>query len=192
MATTAQLSIAIDAMSGDHGIEVTVPAALAVLAKHEDVCLSLVGVEEAIQGALDRAGFVPTDRLHCIHAAEQVEMDENPAHALRSKRDSSMRVAVDQLKAGTANACVSAGNTGALVAISRYVLRTLPGIDRPAITATIPTSTGHTHALDLGANIDCKAEQLVQFAVMGWALATAIDNLDNPRIGFLNGFVAFV
>ena len=182
----AQPSIAVDAMSGDYGASVAVPAALAVLARHDDVCLSLVGQKEAILSELDKAGARVSERLQCIHASEQVGMGEDPAHALRAKRDSSMRIAIEQVKSGTADACVSAGNTGALVAISRYVLRTLPGIDRPAITTTIPTLTGHTHALDLGANIDCKAEQLVQFAVMGSALSMAIDNVGEPKIGLLN------
>ena len=181
-----QPSIAIDAMSGDRGIDVSVPAALAILAKHDDIRLILVGQEQAIVAALNEHDSCLSDRLRCIHASEQITMDESPSHALRSKRDSSMRIAIEQVKTKTADACVSAGNTGALVAISRYVLRTLPGIDRPAITTTIPTATGHTHALDLGANIDCKAEQLVQFAVMGSALSMAVDNVEQPRIGLLN------
>lgn len=179
-------SIAIDAMSGDYGIDVTLPAALNILAKHKNVYLILVGQEEAIMTGLQKLGVALSDRLRFVPASERVEMDDQPAHALRSKRDSSMRIAIEQVKNGDADACVSSGNTGALVAISRYILRTLLGIDRPAITTTIPTAVGHTYALDLGANIDCKAEQLVQFAVMGSALAIAVDNLNEPRIGLLN------
>jgi glycerol-3-phosphate acyltransferase PlsX len=113
-------------------------------------------------------------------------MDEKPSLALKKKKDSSMRVAINLVKAGEVDACVSAGNTGALMATARYVLKTLPGIDRPAIITTIPTMNGHTHMLDLGANVDSSSEHLLQFAVMGSVLTSAVDNIDKPRIGLLN------
>ncbi len=172
-------------MSGDHGPDVAVPAALAMLKRYEDTSLILVGDEQRLQSAL-AAHNPPQARLRCVHASQKVEMDEEPTHALRAKKDSSMRVAVNLVREGEAAACVSAGNTGALMAISRYVLRMLAGIERPAITAALPTSSGHTHMLDLGANVDCKAEHLFQFAMMGAVLVSALDNVARPRVGLLN------
>jgi glycerol-3-phosphate acyltransferase PlsX len=125
-------------------------------------------------------------RLHIRHASQTVGMDEPPAQALRLKKDSSMRVALDLVRSDEAKACVSAGNTGALMATARYVLKTLPGIDRPAIITAIPSLQGHTHMLDIGANVDCTAEHLAQFATMGAIVASAVDNIDNPRVGLLN------
>ncbi len=179
------VTVAIDMMSGDRGLDVTVPAALATLKRREDTSLILVGDEPRVEAAL-RGGSYPANRLRCVHAPQRVEMDEEPTHALRTKKESSMRVAVNLVREGEAAACVSAGNTGALMAISRYVLRMLAGIERPAITTALPTLTGYTHMLDLGANVDCKAEQLFQFAMMGSVLVSALDNLDRPRVGLLN------
>ena len=178
-------TISIDVMSGDHGVDIAIPAALAVLDRYEDTALTLVGDESRIRPALPASGR-SGGRLQCVHASQRVEMDEEPTHALRSKRDSSMRVAVNLVREGKAAACVSAGNTGALMAISRYVLRMLAGIERPAITVALPTSSGHTYMLDLGANVDCKAEHLFQFSMMGSVLVSALDGIAKPRVGLLN------
>src|SRR3970040_2194406 len=152
-------------MGGDHGLTVTIPAALAVLAEQPDLELVLVGQRDAIERAIAGAPVHPRVRIR--HASETVAMDESPATALRSKKDSSMRVAIDLVKTGEAGACVSAGNTGALMATARFVLKTLPGIDRPAIITAWPTMRGHAHVLDLGANVDSTPEQLFQFGIMG-------------------------
>ncbi len=178
--------IALDAMGGDHGPPVTVPAALAALRRHADIEVVLVGDEAALQRELERHGGRNRDRLSLRHASQVVGMDEAPAQALRNKKDSSMRVAIDMVRAGEADAAVSAGNTGALMATAKFVLKTLPGIDRPAICTALPALGGHTHILDLGANIDCSGEQLYQFAVMGYALVAAVDDKREPRVGLLN------
>lgn len=176
-------TIALDAMGGDFGPEVVVPAALSALNKNEDLNLILVGDQEKIESQLHSQS---NDRLSVYHASQIVEMDDPPAQALRSKKDSSMRVAINLVKEGHAQACVSAGNTGALMATARYVLHTLAGIDRPAINTTLPSIEGHTYMLDLGANVDCKAENLFQFAVMGSVLASAVDDIELPKVGLLN------
>lgn len=178
--------IAIDAMGGDFGPEVTVAAASRILKKRQDVNLILVGLEDQIQAQLTKHNLKTSDRLSIQHATEVVAMDEPPAQALRKKKDSSMRVAINLVSEGKANAVVSAGNTGALMATAKFVLKTLPGIDRPAIMTTLPSTKGHTHMLDLGANVDSSADHLFQFAVMGSVTATAVDNLENPRVGLLN------
>ena len=170
-------------MGGDHGPEVTVRAALEFVRKHEDVRAILVGVEEKVRPLL---GDVDLSRLIIRHASEVVAMDESPALAIRTKKDSSMRVALDLVKEGEADACVSAGNTGALMAISRFVLKMLPGIDRPAICAVLPTTSGHVHMLDLGANVDCSPEHLLQFGIMGASLVGAIEHKERPSVGLLN------
>lgn len=178
--------IALDAMGGDHGPGVIVPAAARILKQFPDVCLILVGQEDVLQTHIKKAGLSVGNALQIQHASEVVEMDEAPALALRKKKDSSMRVAINLVHEGKADAAVSAGNTGALMATAKFVLKTLPGIDRPAIMTTLPSITGHTHMLDLGANVDCTAEHLLQFAVMGSVTAMAVDNLENPRVGLLN------
>ncbi len=180
------ITVAIDAMGGDHGAHVTVPAALEILRRDADVNIVLVGLTEAIEAELRacRAEVGPRLRIH--HASEVVTMDDPPAQALRSKKDSSMRVAINLVKSGEANACVSAGNTGALMAISRFVLKTLPGIDRPAIASMLPSLKGHVYVLDLGANVDCSAEHLLQFGIMGAMLAAAVEHKENPSVGLLN------
>ena len=178
------ITIALDAMGGDHGPSVVVPAALTAVDRIHRLKAILVGDSERIAAAL--GGRKRPDRVHVHHAGEQVEMDEPPAQALRTKRDSSMRVALDLVADGEADACVSAGNTGALLAIARFVLKTLPGIDRPAIISALPSRGGHTHVLDLGANVDPAPEHLLQFAVMGSTLVSAIHHLPKPRIGLLN------
>jgi len=183
---SAVVTVALDAMGGDHGPDVVIPAALRILARREDVSLILVGDAAVISSHVDAAEGRHAGRLRVQHASQTVEMNEPPSHALRFKKDSSMRVALDLVKAGEADACVSAGNTGALMATARYVLKTLPGIDRPAICTSLPTITGHTWMLDLGANVDSTAEHLFQFAVMGSVLANAIDGNPEPRVALLN------
>ena len=172
-------------MGGDHGASVTVPAALYFVDRVTDGRVLLVGLPDVINAELKRCGAKTSDRILVKGATEVVEMDEPPASALRSKRDSSMRLAVDLVKSGEADACVSAGNTGALMAISRFVLKMLPGIDRPAIASFLPTQRGRTCVLDLGANVDCTAEHLLQFAVMGSSLVSAVEHTDRPSIGLL-------
>jgi glycerol-3-phosphate acyltransferase PlsX len=181
------LTIALDAIGGDHGPSVIVPAAISALQYDPQLHLILVGDQAVLQHAvLQYAGSGTIDRLTIHHASQRVEMDDLPSQALRGKKDSSMRVALNLVKDGTAAACVSAGNTGALMATARYVLKTLPGIDRPAIISALPTMKGHTHMLDLGANVDSCAEHLFQFAVMGSILTRAVDNIENPTVGLLN------
>ncbi len=176
--------IAIDCMGGDHGPSVTVPAALRFLVEHSAAQLILVGQESVLRPLL--GSQLDNPRLRIVHASEVVGMDESPALALRNKKDSSMRVAINLVKSGEADACVSAGNTGALMAISRFVLKMLPGIDRPAICAPLPTVNGHTHMLDLGANVDCGPEHLLQFGIMGAMLVAAMEHKDRPTVGLLN------
>ena len=177
--------IAIDAMGGDFGPRCIVQASIACLAEFPSLHLVLVGQAPVLEELIARESGVDRRRLSVEHAAEVVAMDERPSQALRSKPDSSMRVALDLVRAGRAHACVSAGNTGALMALSRYVLKTLPGIDRPAMVTAIPTARGHCHLLDLGANVDCSAEHLYQFAVMGSVAAEAL-GLHSPRVALLN------
>ena len=184
--TRKMTTIALDAMGGDHGPGVVVPAAVQVLDARPDARLVLVGEEAAISAEVDKAGAAGDERLEVRKATQRVEMDESPSQALRLKKDSSMRVSINLVKDGHADACVSAGNTGALMATARYVLKTLPGIDRPAIITTIPSIGGYTRMLDLGANVDCSAEHLFQFAVMGSVLTEAIDGIARPRVGLLN------
>lgn len=180
------ITIALDAMGGDHGAVVTVPAALKALEREPDLKLILVGRRGDLDAELKRCGASESDRLTIHHASEVVGMDEPPADALRKKKDSSMRVAINLVKDGAAQAAVSAGNTGALMATARFVLKTLPGIDRPAIVTTLPSTRGHVHVLDLGANVDCTPEQLQQFAVMGSILVSAVDGKEKPSVALLN------
>jgi phosphate acyltransferase len=184
-----KVTIAVDAMGGDYGPPVIVPAALQVLKKHNILHLILVGDRDVLLRELQAQKEKESSRLTIHHASQKVEMNEPPAQALRSKKDSSMRVAIDLVKEGIAEACVSAGNTGALMATARFVLKTLPGIDRPAIISMVPTIKGNKsklRMLDLGANIDCTPDILFQFAVMGSVLAHAVDNIESPRVTLLN------
>ncbi len=178
--------IALDAMGGDYGPDVTVSAAVHILKRHPDLKLILVGDETLLKTKLTSLDGNVNERLQIEHASQTVEMDDKPSHALRKKKDSSMRVAINLVKDGLAQAAVSAGNTGALMATARFVLKTLPGIDRPAICTTLPTISGHTHVLDLGANIDSSAEHLLEFAVMGSVLTSAVDDNPNPTVSLLN------
>jgi glycerol-3-phosphate acyltransferase PlsX len=180
------VTLAIDAMGGDHGPSVTVPASAKFLEDTPDARVILVGLKDPLETALAKVKSTARDRLSIHLATEVVDMDEPPADALRKKKDSSLRVAINLVKDGTADGCVSAGNTGALMAIARFVLKTLPGIDRPAIASQLPTKKGETTALDLGANVNCTPQQLVQFAVMGSALVAAVDGIERPTVGLLN------
>lgn len=180
-------TIALDAMGGDHGPEVVVPAAVQVLKNHSSVKLILVGNKNRIEQLLPKESVESLSSLEIIHASEEVAMDESPSQALRTKKDSSMRIAINLVKEGRADGCVSAGNTGALMITARYVLKTLPGIDRPAIIAAFPTKTQRTvRVLDLGANVNATPEILYQFAVMGTVLSSAVDHVENPKVGLLN------
>ncbi len=174
-------------MGGDIGPSVVVPAALQVLAQQQELIIILVGDKDILTAKLEAHGTKENDNLKIRHATQQVAMDESPAIALRNKKDSSMRVAIELVREGTAGACVSAGNTGAFMATSRFVLKTLPGIDRPALVARLPTITGNrVRVLDLGANVDSKPEHLLQFAIMGTVLTSAAENIARPRLGLLN------
>jgi glycerol-3-phosphate acyltransferase PlsX len=177
--------IAIDAMGGDFGPRCIVPASLDCLEEIPSLHLVLVGQASLIEELIAQRPGVDRARLHVQHASEVIAMDDAPAQVLRRKPDSSMRVALDMVQQGRANACVSAGNTGALMALSRFVLKTLPGIDRPAIVSAIPTNNGFCHLLDLGANVDCSPEQLYQFAVMG-SVAAEVLGTPEPRVALLN------
>ena len=173
-------------MSGDHGFGVAVDASLRMLAEYPNLQLILVGDEAALRKALRAHHHAGDARLQIQPASEVVAMDESPSKALRNKKDSSMRVAINLVKEKRAQAAVSAGNTGALMAIARFVLKTLPGIDLPALISPMPAVRGVTHVLDLGANADCTAEQLMQFAVMGSALVGALSGIERPRVALLN------
>ncbi len=180
------VTVAVDAMGGDHGPAVTIAGALDFLARTDDTDVILVGLKDQLEAELRKLKAHDNPRIKIHHASEVVAMDESPAIAMRNKKDSSMRVAIDLVKTGAAHACVSAGNTGALMATSRFVLKTLPGIDRPAIASTLPTVHGHTLMLDAGANVDCTAEHLLQFGIMGSVLVSSIEGNDRPTVGLLN------
>jgi len=191
VSSQSPITIAVDAMGGDHGPAVTVAAALDFLGRSADTRVLLVGQTAVIQEALKRnratdiiAGNSP--RLAVIEAPEIVGMDEDIRSAIRTKKQSSMRIAIDLVKSGEAHACVSAGNTGALMGTAKFVLKTLPGIDRPAICAVLPSRKGAVYALDLGANAECEPEHLLQFAIMGAMLASAVEGNPNPSVGLLN------
>jgi len=172
-------------MGGDHGPKITVPASINALTRYDQLHIILVGDKELIEKELQKNKYTNT-RLSIQHASEVVEMDESPQSALKNKKDSSMRVAINLIKEEKAQACVSAGNTGALMATARYVLKMLPGIDRPAIASSLPSQKGTTYMLDLGANTDCSAEHLLQFAVMGAMLVSSVTGNPNPSVGLLN------
>jgi glycerol-3-phosphate acyltransferase PlsX len=180
------ITIALDAMGGDAGCAVVVPAAVNALATHPDIHIVLVGDQDVLAAELKRHPAVAGGRMTIRHASQTIGMDESPSAALRNKKDSSMRVALNLVRDGVADACVSAGNTGALMATSRFVLKMLPGIDRPAICTRLPTQRTHTWMLDLGANVECEAEHLFQFAIMGSVLAQSVDGNTSPSIGVLN------
>lgn len=180
------INIAIDVMGGDHGASVVVPACINIVNQHPQVNLYLVGNKPIISDIISRSTLRNSNQIEIVPAEEVIEMDELPSHAMRNKKNSSMRLAINLVKEKKARACVSAGNTGALMAISRFVLKTMNGIDRPAIISELPTLGSRTRVMDLGANVDSCAEHLFQFAVMGSALIQAIDHIKKPRIGLLN------
>ena len=184
------ITLAIDAMGGDYGLQTTVPAAIEILQTYPQIKLILIGDAEQINMKLHdlgaQSGTESSDRLLIQHASQVIEMDDSPVTALRKKKDSSMRVAINLLKDGRADGCVSAGNTGALMATARFVLRTIEGIDRPAICTALPRLEGYTHMLDLGANIDTSPAVLLQFGLMGSQLIKCLDGKNNPTVGLLN------
>ncbi len=173
-------------MGGDHGPPVTVGAAKLALDEISGLELVLVGDQQKLQAEIDRNGLTGNARVRIHHASEVVDMDEPPVVAMKKKKDSSMRVAINLVKEGEVQACVSAGNTGALMATSKYVLKTIHGISRPAICTALPGIHGHTHMLDLGANLECEAENLAEFALMGSVLAQSVEGINNPSVGLLN------
>ncbi len=173
-------------MGGDFGPDVTIPASLDCLKSNPALQLILVGDEKILGSRLAQASRQYPGRLSIRHASQQVEMHDSPSKVLRNKKDSSMRVAIELVKNGVADACVSAGNTGALMATARFVLKLIPGVDRPAIMSTVPSMFGHNHVLDLGANVDCSAKHLFQFGVMGSELVKLIENIKAPKVGLLN------
>lgn len=183
---TLPVSIAIDAMGGDHGPRVTVPAAFNCLSTHSELTLIFIGDPVAIEAALPANACDFKTRYQIVNSPSVVEMDEAPSSALRKKKDSSMAVALTLVKEGQASACVSAGNTGALMALGRFLLGTPERIDRPAFITEVPTLSGHCHVLDLGANLDCTPKQLRQFALMGSIVSQAVDGCDKPRVALLN------
>ncbi len=178
------INLSVDAMGGDHGLEATVPASIEVVERNPDVKVILVGDPQGIRARLGQKEV--SGRIEVQSASEVVDMEDSPAYALRKKKDSSMRVAINLVKAGAANACVSAGNTGALMATARFVLKTIPGIERPAICAALPKLNGFTYMLDLGANIDSPPEILFQFGLMGSRLISCLGGPADPTVGLLN------
>jgi len=182
--TSNLIRLSVDMMGGDQGIEVTAPGLLDALSRYPDLICHAVGDPEQLHDALSASA--PADRLIVVPSSEVVAMDEPPASALRFKKDSSMRVAINQLSEGRVSGCVSAGNTGALMATARFVLKTLPGIDRPAIIAVLPRSAGHVHMLDLGANVESPPEVLFQFGLMGSSLVRTLEGAEAPTVGLLN------
>lgn len=180
------ITLAVDCMGGDHGPSVTLPAVFEFLRHDTDCAAILVGREDDLRAEFNRVTTEFGERLSIQHASEVVGMDEPVASAMRGKKDSSMRIAAEMVKSGRANAAISAGNTGALMAISRFVLKTLDGIDRPAICSILPSQRGSTYVLDLGANVDCTAEHLLQFGVMGSLLVSALEHVERPTVGLLN------
>jgi len=182
------IKVSIDASGGDFGFPVTVKAGINALGIYKDLHLHFVGDEKGIQKELNKHSIYKTflDRISITHASEVINMDDSPSTALRHKKDSSMRVAIDLIENGTVDACVSAGNTGALMAIARFILKTIEGVDRPAIMGSFPTLNGHIHVLDLGANVDSKPETLLQFAFMGSITVQNTENIPYPTIGLLN------
>ena len=181
------VTVALDAMSGDLGAATAVRAARSAVKNNDDIKIILVGDESVLNPLVSKSKSDGSGRLSVHHASEVVTMEESAAVAMRSKKDSSMRVAINLVHEGTADACVSCGNTGALMGTAKFVLKTLPGVDRPAICTALPNvERGKVHMLDLGANVDSTAEQLYQFAAMGSALASVVDSNKAPRVGLLN------
>ena len=177
-------------MGGDNGLATTLPACVDVLKRDASVRVTLVGVENKVRAALEAIpaakAFEGAGRILIAGATEIVSMGDSPSFALRKKKDSSMRVAINLVQSGDCDACVSAGNTGALMATAKFVLKTIPGIERPAICSSLPKLQGHTYMLDLGANINAPAEILFQFGLMGSVLMQCLEEKSDPKIGLLN------
>ena len=182
------IKVSIDASGGDFGLPVTINAGINALKIYDDLLVNFVGDQTGIEKELNNNSLYSkfTSRIVITHASEVINMDDSPSVALRHKKDSSMRVAINLVKNGEADACVSAGNTGALMSIARFVLKTISGVDRPAIMSAVPTLNGPTHVLDLGANIDSKPSTLLQFAIMGSIAVQNTENIDRPSVGLLN------
>ena len=182
------IKVSIDASGGDFGFSVTINAGINALNTYDDLLINFVGDEAEIKKELKNNSLSSkfADRIVITHASDVINMDDSPSVALRHKKDSSMRIAINLVKSGEADACVSAGNTGALISIARFVLKTIKGVDRPAIMSAVPTLTGPTHVLDLGANIDSKPSTLLQFAIMGSIAVQNTENIDKPSVGLLN------
>ncbi len=182
------IKVSIDASGGDFGLSVTINAGINALKSYDDLNVIFVGDQTGIEKELQKnssySKFV--DRIEITHATEVINMSDSPSVALRHKKDSSMRVAINLVKNGAADACVSAGNTGALMSIARFVLKTIKGVDRPAIMSAVPTLSGPTHVLDLGANIDSKPRTLLQFGIMGSIAVQNTENIESPSVGLLN------
>jgi|TARA_X000000950_G_scaffold204816_2_gene246487 glycerol-3-phosphate acyltransferase PlsX len=183
---TKETIIAVDAMGGDGGPKIIMPSLREFILENKDIRIKVFGDKDILSEHSKNFEEYIASQVEIIHTKEKVLSDDSPSHALRHKKKSSMSMAIQAVKNNEASACVSAGNTGALMAISRFVLGTLDGIDRPAIESMLPSLNGHTHVLDLGANVDCKAEHLYQFAVMGSVLSMILDDKDNPSVGLLN------
>ena len=183
---TKETIIAVDAMGGDGGPKIIMPSLREFILENKDIRIKVFGDKDILSEHSKNFEEYIASQVEIIHTKEKVLSDDSPSHALRHKKKSSMSMAIQAVKNNEASACVSAGNTGALMAISRFILGTLDGIDRPAIESMLPSLNGHTHVLDLGANVDCKAEHLYQFAVMGSVLSMILDDKDNPSVGLLN------
>ena len=184
----AYLTIALDIMGGDQGYLITIPAAIMAIEKMPNLHLILCGDEQLITEELSKKSLLDSTQLSIYPTTETVEMDDLPSFALRTKKDSSMRKSLDLVRNNKAQACVSAGNTGALFSMAHYVLKTLPGVERPALISSLPTNNENKHVfmLDLGANVFCDSNTLYQFAIMGAVLAEEVDNIKSPRIALLN------
>ncbi|MGH1461734.1 MAG: phosphate acyltransferase PlsX [Neptuniibacter sp.] len=179
-------TIAVDVMGGDFGPRVTVPATLSALKRFPHLSAKLVGHKESITPYLNRLTADVACRVEIVHATDVISMSDKPSLAIRNGKETSMYKALELVSEHKAQACISAGNTGALMVLGRYILRTLPGIDRPAIISAVPTVSKHCYMLDLGANVDCSAEHLLQFAIMGSVMTSAVEKLTEPRVGLLN------
>ena len=182
-----KITIALDMMSGDHGVSSSVPAAIESIEKFDDMFLILVGDQDKINPLIsDKIKILENTRYKILHTKESINMDDEIISAIRGKKKSSMRLGINAVKNKDADACVSAGNTGALMALSKIILKTIPGIDRPAICGSLPTKSGQFHMLDLGANVECNAKHLYQFSLMGSALVQSLELNNKPVIGLLN------
>ena len=183
---TGSITIALDVMSGDNGPAPAILGSIKTLQSIDDLRVDLVGDQDIINHALHSIDMSLRERITIIHTKEFIKMDEDILSAIRNKKQSSMRLSINRVKNNEAHACVSAGNTGALMSLSKIILKTIDGIDRPAICTSLPTKKKFMQVLDLGANIECNAQNLYQFAVMGSSVVKSLEISDNPRVGLLN------